>query len=174
MLISQWAPKTQQEKPYSNWRKLRSSVSPLTHEIDELCVCLDPGSWFLCLSLCPSAHLFNMLHWNAWIKWWKDYFKEYHEVLCTYFCCHDKFIILKYEQCWGDVSVIPSILMMFNEFTDNIFVVLTCFLTKISTNLKIVSLISVCYIKFNNANHYQTRFISIICNEKNMKNYKVS
>ena len=54
----------------------------------------------------------------------------------TYFCSHDIFIILKYEQCRGDVSVIPSISMMFNEFTDNVFDGLTCFLTRISTNLQ--------------------------------------
>ena len=32
--------------------------------------------------------------------------------------------------------MIPSISKMFNEFTDNISIGLTCFLSKISTNLK--------------------------------------
>ena len=32
--------------------------------------------------------------------------------------------------------MLPSISMMFNEFTDNIFHGLTCFLTKVSTNFK--------------------------------------
>ena len=75
----------------------------------------------------------------------KDYLKSIMIYEWFYVLIHDKFIILNHEQCPGDVSVIPSISMMFNEFTA-IFEDLTCFLTKISTNLKMIYSISLCYI----------------------------
>ena len=53
-----------------------------------------PRCWILVpVSLCPSAHPFNILHWNTCINWW--FFKRVlWIVLRTYFCCQDRFIIL--------------------------------------------------------------------------------
>ena len=82
-------------------------------------------------------------------KLMRKYIKKHYDlsmVQCIYFCCHDRFIVLKYENCWGDLSVIPSTSVLFNEFTDNFFDDLTCFLTKI------VSLISLCYINILECN----------------------
>ena len=54
----------------------------------------------------------------------------------TYFCCRDKFWILKYEQCWRPVSVMPSVSMIFNEFTDNILDAKTRFSNEIWKKMK--------------------------------------
>ena len=87
--------------------------------------------WPCVRSLIPSIHWLKCMH----IIMRRLLQRVLLIVLCTFFCCHDRFVEQKYEHCCEYVSAIPSISMMFSEFTDNISDGLTCFDTKISTDL---------------------------------------
>ena len=83
-------------------------------------------------------------------------------VFCTYFYCYARFWILKYEQCWRVVSVIPLKWKILNGFTDSISDALKCFLTKMLRKF-VESFPWYCFAisTFKNANSYHMQLNSI-------------
>ena len=91
------------------WRKLKKrNVPPFTCGINKLWMCL-PGS---CVFV--SVHL---LIYYICLKCMHIRMKRFSNFLinsCTYYCCKDRFWILKSDQCWRDVCICDT--FSFNDF----------------------------------------------------------